>query len=115
VVTNRKQMTVADRKVVRDGRILAAPQALNLHLVDVLGYPDDAVAEAERLAGVPGSEVVIFQRAGYPVRSLYSIVPNVPLQAEMIPFSYPGLERSKLPAFLYLWQPDPTLTRQGGR
>ena len=35
--------------------------------------------------------------------------------SEAIPFSYPGLERSKLPTFLYLWQPDPTLTRQGGR
>jgi protease-4 len=111
----RRAMTDADRRAVADGRIVAASKALALHLVDALGYPDDAIAEAERVVGIRGAEVVIFQRAGYPVRSIYATVPNVPLQSELIPFSYPGLERSKLPTFLYLWQPDPTLTRLGGR
>jgi protease-4 len=111
----RRAMTDADRRAVADGRIVAASKALSLHLIDALGYPDDAIVEAERVAGIQGSEVVIFQRAGYPVRSIYATVPNVPLQSDLIPFSYPGLERSKLPTFLYLWQPDPTLTRLGGR
>jgi protease-4 len=111
----RRSMTEADRKAIADGRIVAAPKALTTHLVDTLGYPDDAIADAERLAGIAGAEVVIFQRSGYPVRSIYAALPNVPLQSELIPFSYPGLERSKLPTFLYLWQPDPTLTRLGGR
>jgi protease-4 len=115
VTAYRRSMTEADRKVIRDGRIVAADRALGLHLVDATGYPEDAVAEAERLACARGSELVLFQRAGYPVRSLYATVPNVPLQSELIPFSYPGLERSKLPTFLYLWQPDPTITRAGGR
>lgn len=111
----RKTMTETDRKSIADGRIVAAPRALGLHLVDALGYPDDAIGEAEKLAGINCAEVVLFQRSGYPVRSIYATVPNVPLQSEMIPFSYPGLERSKLPTFLYLWAPDPTITRQGGR
>jgi protease-4 len=110
----RRTMTDADRKALADGRIVAAPRAMAIHLIDQMGYPDDAVAEAERLAGLAGSEVVLFQRAGYPVRSIYATVPNVPLQSELIPLSYPGLERTKLPTFLYLWQPDPTLTRLGG-
>ena len=59
-------MTDADRKAIADGRIVAAPKALALHLVDALGYLDDAIAEAERLAGVSGAEVVLFQRSGYP-------------------------------------------------
>lgn len=111
----RKAMTDADHKAVADGRIVPAARALAVHLVDALGYPDDAVADAERLAGVAGAEVVIFQRAGYPVRSIYATIPNSPLQSDLIPISYPGLERSKLPTFLYLWQPDPTLSRLGGR
>jgi protease IV len=111
----RRTMTAADLKAISDGRIVAAPRALRLHLIDALGYPDDAVLEAERLAGVSGAEVVLFQRSGYPVRSIYATVPNVPLQSELLPFSYPGLERSKLPTFLYLWQPDPTLTKLSGR
>src|SRR5262249_39400400 len=110
VAHSRPAMLAADRKAVADGRIVAAPKALALHMIDALGYPDDAVAEAERLAGVGGSEVVLFQRRGYPTRSIYATAPNVPLQSDLIPFSYPGLERNKLPTFLYLWQPDPTIT-----
>ena len=114
VSTYRRAMSDADRKAIADGRIVSAPKALSHHLIDALGYLDDAIREAERLAGVAGAEVVIFQRAGYPVRSIYATVPNVPLQSELIPLSYPGLDRTKLPTFLYLWQPDPTLTRLGG-
>ncbi len=62
VTTAHPAMTQADRKLVADGRILSGPKAMAAHLVDVLGYPDDAIAEAERLAGAPGAEVVIFQR-----------------------------------------------------
>jgi protease-4 len=111
----RPAMTEADHKQMADGRIVPATQALVRHMIDALGYPDDAITEAERLAGLAGAEVVLFERAGTPVHSIYAVIPNVPLQSELIPFSYPGLERSKLPTFLYLWQPDPTLTRQGGR
>jgi protease-4 len=111
----RPEMTNAERNVIADGRIVTGSKALGLHMVDALGYPDDAVAEAERLAGVTGAEVVLLQRACYTVRSIYATVPNEPLQTSLIPFSYPGLERSKLPAFLYLWQPDPTISRSGGR
>jgi protease-4 len=111
----RPSMTEGDRRVISDGRVLAAPQALALHMVDALGYLDDALCTAEALAGICGAEVVLFQRTGYPTRSIYSIVPNVPLQGDIVPVSYPGLDRSKLPTFLYLWQPDPTLTKLGGR
>jgi protease-4 len=115
VAAARATMTEADRRLIADGRVLAARQALSHHLIDALGYLDDALAEAEKLAGQSCSEVVLFQRAGYPTRSIYAIVPNVPLQGELIPVSYPGLDRSKLPTFLYLWQPDPTILKLGGR
>lgn len=115
VVRLRPEMSSTDLETIRDGRILDASRALELHLIDGLGYPDDAVLEAERLAGVSGSEVILFQRKGYPVRTIYASVPNVPIQSDMIPFSYPGLDRSKLPTFLYLWQPDPTLSKHGAR
>jgi protease-4 len=115
VARARPAMTEGDRRLIGDGRVIAAPQALGLHMVDALGYLDDALCEAERLSGIAGAEVVLFQRTGYPGRSVYSIVPNVPLQGDLLPVSYPGLERSKLPTFLYMWQPDPTVTKLGGR
>jgi protease IV len=107
----RPAMTAQDRETVFDGRILTAPKALALHLVDKLGYLDDAIAEAESLIGPCGAEVVMFERAGLPIHSIYSVTPNMPVQGDLIPFSYPGLERSKLPTFLYAWLPDPTLVK----
>jgi protease-4 len=115
VAAARPAMTAADRGLIADGRVVTARQALGLHLIDGLGYLDDALCDAERLGGIAGAEVVVFQRTGYPTRSIYGIVPNVPLQSDVIPLSYPGLDRSKLPTFLYIWQPDPTLSKLGGR
>jgi protease-4 len=33
----------------------------------------------------------------------------------MMPLSLPGLDRSRLPSFLYLWQPEPTMEKLGGK
>jgi hypothetical protein len=77
----------------------------------ILDYLDDAIAAAEHLSGVDHSEIVLYQRAGLAAHSLYDIAPNVPIQNQLIPLSYPGLERTKLPTFLYLWEPDPTILR----
>jgi protease-4 len=115
VASRRPKMNADDWKAIDDGRVVSASKALGLHLVDRLGYVHEAIAEAERLSGVSGSEVVIFQRSGYPTHSLYAITPNTPIQGDIVPFSYPGLDRSKAPTFLYLWQPDPTIFRQAGR
>jgi protease-4 len=111
VARHRPAMTDADRRALKDGRIVAAPRAFGLHLVDRLGYLHDALEEAERLAGVADAEVVIYHRSGMPARSLYSISPSPARLSEAIPLSYPGLDRSRLPTFLYLWQPDPTVPR----
>jgi protease-4 len=115
LVERRPSMGRADVDLIRDGRVLAAPKALGLHMVDQIGYVEDAVAEAAALAGTRGAEVVLVQRAAHPGRSIYAITPNVPIQGEIVPLSYPGLERNKMPTFLYLWQPDPTITKLGGR
>jgi protease IV len=111
----RPAMTDRDRQTVADGRVVLASQARDLHLVDGLGYLHDAIAEAEHQANAAGAEVVLLHRAGYPAHSLYAIAPNPAPLSEAIPLSYPGLDRSRLPTFLYLWQPDPTLPRPGAR
>ena len=113
----RRGMTPADRETAFDGRVVVAPKALALHLVAKLGYLDDALADAEAMIGQPpcGAEVVMFQRAGLPTHSIYSVTPNSPVQGDLFPFSYPGLDRNKLPTFLYLWQADPTLAKTPGK
>ncbi|MGO9464107.1 MAG: S49 family peptidase [Isosphaeraceae bacterium] len=111
VASMRPAMTPADNGAIEDGRIVAASRAVELHLVDRLGFLDDAIEEAERRSGLHGAEVVLLQRADLPIRSIYAIAPNTPIQNGFIPASVPGIDRSKLPTFLYLWQPDPTITR----
>ena len=114
VATRRRGMTPADFAAIGDGRVIVAQKAMDLHLIDRIGYVHDAIAEAETLAGIKGAEIVLFERKGYPTHSIYAITP-APVDGGLVPFSVPGLDRAKLPTFLYLWQPDPTLLRLGGR
>ena len=111
----RPSMTAEDRQAIADGRVVAANRALKLKMVDRLGYLDDALIEAQDLAGMANAEVVQYQRPGQAGKSVYSVAPNFPIQGEVFPLSYPGLDRSRTPTFLYLWQPDPTILRQAGR
>ncbi len=114
VAARRPAMTAADRAAVADGRVTTASRALSLHMIDRIAYVEDAIDEAGRLAGAAGGEAVIFQRKGYPAHSIYAITP-APVDGQFVPLSLPGLDRAKFPTFLYLWQPDPTLLRLGGR
>jgi protease-4 len=98
-----------------DGRVFTAQQALARHLIDQIGYLDDAVQVAGEMAQVTGARAVVFHRPNDPSHSAYSVTPNVPLQATAIPLSMPGLERSRLPTFLYMWQPEATMERLGGK
>jgi protease-4 len=115
VAGRRPAMTPADAGALADGRVVAAPKALQLHLIDRVGYLPDAIDEAARLGGAPGGEVVALTRRDAPARSIYAATPNTPIQSGLIPFSIPGLERSSLPTFLYLWAPDPTVVPRSGR
>lgn len=110
----RPQLQTATADIF-DGRVFTAQQAVELQLVDSIGYLDDAVRLAGEMGGAPGAPLVVLHRRHDRARTAYDVTPNVPLQTTLIPLSVPGFERSRLPAFLYLWQPDPTLERTAGR
>lgn len=99
---------------VFDGRVFTARQALDYQLIDRMGYLDDAVDVAKELGNCSQASVVLYRRSNDPARSWYAISPNVPLQSVMLPMNLPGLDRSRLPTFLYMWQPDPSLEKWGG-
>jgi len=98
-----------------DGRVFTASQAMALGLIDQIGYFDDAVQIANNMAHLSYSEVVFYHRNGDPAYSPYSSTPNVPLQDKVVPVNIPGIERSRLPSFLYLWQIEPTMERINGK
>jgi protease-4 len=115
VVRQQRPGVDPDGGTTFDGRVFTAQQALQRRLIDQVGYLEDALALARQKAGQPAAGVVLFHRPNDPARTPYATTPNIPLQATWLPFSLPGAERSRLPTFLYLWQPDPTLERLSGK
>jgi protease-4 len=98
-----------------DGRVFTASQALERRLIDEVGYLDNAVAMAKQLSGVCSAKLAMYHRCNDRARSPYAITANVPLQTSALPISIPAFDRSKMPTFLYLWQPEPTMERMVGR
>ncbi len=98
-----------------DGRVFTASEALQRRLIDRIGYLDDAIAAARELAHADCARPVLFHRCNDPAHSIYAVTPNIPLQNTIVPVSVPGLDRSRLPSFLYLWQPEATLEKSGGK
>jgi len=74
-------LTVAHRRLdpaaladVSTARVYLAEEALRLGLVDKVGYVDDALREAQSLAGLPSNaRVVVYRRAEYPDDNLYNV------------------------------------------
>ncbi len=99
-----------------DGRVVTGNTALADGLVDQLGYLDDAVVRARELANLSQqSSVVMLRRENDRAYTLMDVTPNTPTTSSIIPIKFPGLDRSTLPTFLYLWQPDSSwLTASGG-
>lgn len=98
-----------------DGRITTGEHALEIDLVDQIGYLDDAVVMARQLANLPTSaSLVMLRRDNDRAYTLFDVTPNSPTMSSLVPLSIPGLDRSKLPTFMYLWQPEPTLVTAAG-
>lgn len=108
----RPKVNVADTSNV-DGRIFTASQALERGLIDQIGYLDQAFAVAKEMAKCNIDQVALYHRANDIAHSRYSVTPNTPL-TNVLP-NLPGLDRRRLPTFLYMWQPEVTLETAGGR
>jgi protease-4 len=110
VVSSRRPAVNRDPSTF-DGRIFAPGQALERGLIDDVGYLEQAISTAQEMAGATDCAVVMYHRSNNPPRSIYaSDGVSAPLSG-LLPMSVPGLDRSRLPRFLYLWQVDPTLER----
>jgi protease-4 len=115
VVSQQRRDVDTTAKTTFDGRVFTASQALKLGLIDRIGYLEDALDMARERAGQPRAGAVLLHRSGDPGRTPYATTPNYPIHVSLVPASLPGLERNKLPTFLYMWQPDPTLERFSGK
>jgi protease-4 len=102
VAAGRSGLDAERIDALADGRIFGAAQAERLGLVDGIGYLDDAVAEAEGLAGLTESRVVTYHRPREWKQNLY----NGPLVPERVELELTSpLSELPRPGFLYLWAP----------
>lgn len=95
-----------DTGKIFDGRVFTSKEALELNLIDSIGYLDDAIKMAEIKAGITGAAVISYSRPGSYRNNIYSGT-GMNVRAEFNVLNIDGsvlTERSGL-KFLYLWMP----------
>ena len=101
--SRKGSLSLEEIRDLADGRIYTAAQALELKLIDGIGYFDEALGRLLRIAGIPDARVVAYTY--YPKReaNLYAAKPeNVPLfEQKSIVDLLPTLRSG----FYYLWLP----------
>jgi protease IV len=108
LVRANRQLEPAQLAAVSTARVYLAEEAVNLKLVDRIGYMPDALAEAKTLAGTAeDAKVVVYRRVEYPDDNIYNPVTSYEGGRPAVLFDtglsalFPALS----PGFYYLWHP----------
>ncbi|MFC1751538.1 signal peptide peptidase SppA [Patescibacteria group bacterium] len=90
---------------ISGARVYLANEALELGLVDEIGYLDKAVSQAKKLAGLPRSaKVVVYRRNLYPNDNLYNTSTRYyGGHGDVISLKLPGSLNHLTTGFYYLW------------
>jgi protease-4 len=105
VSRNRKErISSSDLRAIADGRVYTAPQALELKLIDGIGYFDDAFGKALSLASLRTARLVAYTYYPKSKTNIYAarLGDYAPPEAKMLE-SYLGALRT---GFYYLWLPQ---------
>jgi protease-4 len=95
----------SELRVLADGRIYTAQQALAVKLIDKIGYLDDVIAGMKKQMAVESAQVVIYYRPGSYKGSIYSeTAAEAPTLANLFSMSG-GADLFPESRFMYLWQP----------
>ena len=101
---NRTKLNLEEVRALADGRIFTSKQAINLKLIDGIGYISDTVKTIKLKLKIPDLKLITYHRQGDYKSNLYSISPQSPT-FNMINVNL-GLDKGELsPHFLYLWMP----------
>ena len=94
---------------VASAKVYLAGKAKKIGLIDSLGYLDDALEEARKIAGLPENvKVIAYRRTKYPDDNLYNNATSYHGGAgvSLIDVGLPGKDAAALsPGFYYLWTP----------
>ncbi len=96
IVAQERKLPVDAVKKLADGRIYTSTEAKDAGLIDGIGYLDDALGEARKLANLERASVVTYFRPGEYRANIYSL--NL-INIDMSALAEPGTH------FLYVWWP----------
>jgi protease-4 len=105
VVSKGRSLPPDQLKAISDGRVLTGPQALQLGLVDQVGYLDDGISAAKKLAGLSEARVVMYARPDAYRNNIYSLMGSAGSLESLARLDMMNLVRGASPQFLYLWMP----------
>ncbi|NPA30895.1 MAG: signal peptide peptidase SppA [Chloroflexi bacterium] len=106
VVAEGRDMDLARVRELADGRIYLAEDALELGLIDALGYEDDAVAKAAKMGHIEGEPRVMRYYPGYsPLAALLrGVAPDWWGNSAVAAVAWPE-PLGPSPTLLYMWWP----------
>ena len=106
VAKGRKGLTMEQIKMLADGRVFSAEQAVEKRLIDKIGYLDDAIELVKKRAGIDKAKVIVYHRP-------YSYKNNI--YSQMMDFDFKNINLVNLDLgsllddmglkFMYLWLP----------
>jgi protease-4 len=97
----RPNITEDQIAAIVDGRVVTAAEAYQLNMVDGIGYPDDAIELARRLAGIESADVVMYRAYPDYNSNIYAAM----LGPRFLEKGLDALVERSGPSFLYLWSP----------
>jgi protease-4 len=106
VQAGRPKLDKNKLRELADGRVFTADQAHAEGLVDRIGYADDAIAWAKKMADVKKSKVVIYHRPQATMPNVYgSAMSQTSGTGPLVNIDLPDWLDTGGAKFLYLWQP----------
>jgi protease-4 len=103
-VVEARKLPVDVARTIADGRVYTAQQALDLKLIDRVGYMDDVMQITRRAIGVDDARVIVYHRPSE-YRATYYARNEVSSSGLDTTLSQLASALSSGPRFLYLWWP----------
>ena len=107
VALGRPQLEPDRIRLLADGRVYFAPDALAAGLIDDLGSLDEAVAAAKKMAGLVDESVIVVEYAR-PLShrpNYYAHTSQTSPQMNIVNIDLPSWLSGATPRFMYLWAP----------
>jgi protease IV len=104
IARNRLNLDIEEVESLADGRVFDAKQALELKLIDHIGYISDTVERIKLKLGNSDLQIITYQRGGDYKPNLYSLSPQSPA-FNLVNLDLGLNSKALSPYFLYLWLP----------